>query len=73
MSTKISRKKNLAIGAGSFKAMGGAVKAAGLVETLSGKGPFSEIMKDLAVVPEGFSHNLVTLNLKETKRNRLTP
>ncbi len=57
-----------AVGAGSFKTLVAAVKAAGLVETLKGKGPFTVFAptdEAFAKLPKGTVENLLKPENKE--------
>lgn len=64
-----------AIAAGSFDTLVAAVKAAGLVETLSGEGPFTVFAPTddaFAKLPEGTIANLLKPENKETLQSILT-
>ncbi len=64
-----------AVGAGSFKTLVAAVKAAGLVETLKGKGPFTVFAptdEAFAKLPAGTVENLLKPENKEKLQAVLT-
>lgn len=64
-----------AVAAGSFETLVAAVKAAGLVETLSGEGPFTVFAptdEAFAALPEGTVENLLKPENKETLVSILT-
>jgi uncharacterized surface protein with fasciclin (FAS1) repeats len=66
---------DVAVGAGSFKTLVAAVQAAGLVETLSGKGPFTVFAptdEAFAKLPEGTIEDLLKPENKKTLQSILT-